>query len=203
MQFDMFNYMLRAIFFDFYGVWVPDLFMDIILDTKRSDEELSQELQKLLNQYYVGLTSLENLVGSFKVRLNRPDLDVASFELQESHISPEAIQFIQFLHSHFIKVGILASVGQPESKLLHTLDSKYMLFENITDTYTLGSQLLTKEVFVEAFRGIGEPRDSCLIVTGNDAYQKFAEKFGIKTLRYSGFPNLKTIVANILEADHS
>lgn len=196
----MFIYMLRAIFFDFYGVWVPDQFNQLISDTAKYEPGIADELQRFTEQYYVGHINLEGLVNNIKLKLNKPGLVVSDFELHESSISSEAIKFIQYLHGHFVKVGILAKLGQREYEILHNLDTQYKLFENITSTYNLKLPLLTKEVFVEAFNKIGEPRDSCIIVTGNTEYAEYAKKLGITILLYEGFPKLRNAMIKLLES---
>lgn len=194
----MLGYMLRAIFFDFYGVWVPDRFDDLITKTASSNENMAAQLREILHAYYIGLIDLDILTSSFKLKLDQPDLDLSNFKLEAAHISPDAIKFIQYLHSHFIKVGILASLGAGEHKILSDLDVKYKLFENITDTYSLGLPLLSKEVFIQALRGIGEPKDSCTIVTGHQDFAEFAKTLGINTISYAGFPSLTQTITKLL-----
>ena len=67
------------------------------------------------------------------------------------------------------------------------------LFEAIVSPYSLGLNvpLLSQQVFAAALQAIGEPPQSCLVITGNDSYKKFAEDLGIATMQFEGLPKLR------------
>ncbi len=191
--------MLRGIFFDFYGVWAPDRFAESIAIAERANPALANEFREIVDKYFLGLIDLEFLTTNFRMKLGNPNIDVASFAPREADLLEGAVKFIQYLHTHFVKVGILANLGRLEYDLLRKLDSKFKLFESITGSCSLSTPLLNREVFVKAFQTIGEPKDACLIVTANEPYLKFAASLGIKTLKYEGFPKLSTSVEQLLQ----
>ena len=107
------------------------------------------------------------------------------------------------LHGHFVKLGVLANLGQQEFKLLTDLNAHTQLFEVITGPLPLQMQapLLSQDVFAAALQAIGEPPRSCLVVTGNPAYLSFAESLGITALPFEGFPKLQQTLEQLLTSE--
>ncbi len=190
--------MIRAILFDFYNVWAPEKFSKYIAIAEQNSPELAREFRETINKYYLGLVNTEYIANKFKFKLNRTDIDPHEFKLDKSEISPSLIDFMRNLHSHFIKLGVLANLGTQEYDLLISLNAQYQFFEVITGPIVLGVPLLSHEALVKALQAIGEPPQSCLIVTGNVQYQQFATGFGIQTLHFEGFPKLKESLDQLL-----
>lgn len=110
--------MIRAIFFDFYGVWLPDIISAYLKEAEQHGPQTSDELVSLVNRYFHGETDIQTLAGRFKYALNRPDIEPEQFYLDASSVSPAIVDFMRELHEHFLKVGVLANLGQQEYKLL-------------------------------------------------------------------------------------
>lgn len=192
--------MIRAIFFDFYGVWVPNRFSEYLAQAEQHGPEVVNELATVVSRYFQGEATPAEVADSFRFKLSRPDIDTEQFTLQESDISPVVTDFMRDLHGHFVKLGILANLGVQEYDLLTSFNKHNQLFEVITGPFPLGLKvpLLSQEVFVQALQAIGEPPRSCLIVTGNEAYQQFAEQLGIATLMFEGLPKLRQTLEQLV-----
>jgi len=192
--------MIRAIFFDFYGVWLPDVFAEYLAEAEQLGPQVSDELVVAVNQYYHGEMSLNDLAGKFKFSMNRPDIDADKLLLDQRNISPAIISFMRELHEHFIKLGVLANLGVQEYKLLSDFNETNQVLEVIAGPLPFRSPqpLLSPDIFSQALHAIGEPPQSCLAVTGNTNYQHFAESLGIQVLPFEGFPKLReTLLARI------
>jgi FMN phosphatase YigB (HAD superfamily) len=185
--------MIRAIFFDFYGVWVPDRFSEYLSQAEDAGPVAINDLQGVIGRYFQGRLTPGDVAEAFRIKLNRPDIDSEQFVLLESDISPVVGDFMRELHGHFVKLGVLADLGAQEYQLLNSFNQHNQLFEAIVSPYSLGinSPLLSQEVFAAALQAIGEPPQSCLAVTGNDSYNKFAESLGMTTIQFEGLPKLR------------
>jgi FMN phosphatase YigB (HAD superfamily) len=185
--------MIRAVLFDFYGVWVPDRFGEYISQASELGPVVVNDLQGVVGRYFQGRATPAEVAQEFSVKLNRPDIDVEQFTLLESDISPAVGDFMRELHAHFVKLGVLADLGSQEYQLLNGFNQHNQLFEAIVSPYSLGMNvpLLSQEVFAAALQAIGEPPQSCLAVTGNDSYKRFAESLGIITMPFEGLPALR------------
>jgi FMN phosphatase YigB (HAD superfamily) len=185
--------MIRAVLFDFYGVWLPDSFAEFLEQARQHDYQAGAELETQLYQYFHGQLSVEDLVGSFRFKLNRMDLDPAQFVLNEGSIAPAIVDFMRELHGHFVKLGVLANLGSQELQLLNNFNQHNQLFEIIASPLAFGSEqrLLTNEIFAQTLQAIGEPPQNCLVVTGNPDYQNFAQNLGMTVLPFEGFPKLR------------
>ncbi len=191
--------MIRAILFDFYGVWTPDVFNDYIAKADQQDPDLAVQLREVVNRYYVGFVDIEHVADRFKFLLEQPDLPLAIFKINQADISPNVIDFMRYLHGHFLKIGILANVGKQEQNLLSSFNEMHQLFESVTTSLDIGGSVLSQEGFVQALQAIGEPPASCLVVTRNIEYQKFAEGYGISVLHFQDFPLLRKSLENLIE----
>jgi FMN phosphatase YigB (HAD superfamily) len=184
--------MIRAVLFDFYSVWLPDIFTEYLASAQQQDPALYAELNAAVEKYYQGEVDIVYVTDVFRYKLSDSTIDAQLFRFREQDISPEAITFMRNLHSHFIKLGILANLGKSEFGLLEELNKHNQLFELIACPASLQIRqpLLTREVFVAALNLIGEPPANCLIVTGNLDYSNFANSLGINTVKFDGFPEL-------------
>jgi hypothetical protein len=113
--------------------------------------------------------------------------------LNESSISPTIVDFIRNLHGHFVKIGILANLGNQEYELLKTFNEHNQLFEAIASPLSLQLEdpLFSQAVFSKAIDGIGESNDSCLLVSGNPYFLDFAKTQGMSTLQFEGLTKLQ------------
>lgn len=188
--------MIRAVFFDFYGVWVPDRFGEYLAQAEELGPVIENELQGVVGRYFQGRATPAEVAQEFRTKLNQADIDVEQFTLLESEISPVVGDFMRELHGHFVKLGVLANLGAQEYRLLSDFNQHNQLFEAIVSPYSLGlnTPLLSQEVFAAALQAIGEPPQSCLAVTGNESYKKFAESLGITTMQFQGLPSLRQIL---------
>lgn len=196
---------IRAIFFDFYGVWTPDTFSEYLALAQQQGPKVAGELEFVVNQYFHGEVSTSYVADYFRFKLSRPDIDTSQFVLRETDISPAVTDFMRNLHGHFVKLGVLANLGVQEYELLTNFNNHNQLFEVITGPLALRlkAPLLSQEVFAQALQLIGEPPRSCLVITGNLAYQAFAESLGIATLQFSGLPDLQATLEQLLASETS
>lgn len=196
--------MIRAVFFDFYGVWLPDLFEQYLAEAQQQHgPQVAAELQQAVGQYFQGTLSPQDVASTFRYKLSRPDIDTAQFVLSEGSISPAIVTFMRELHGHFVKLGVLANLGVQEYKLLSDFNSHNQVFEVIGGPlpFQLNAPLLSNEVFAQALQAIGEPPGSSLVVTGNPQYQQFATSIGMSVLPFAGFPSLKQELEQRLASD--
>src|ERR1700689_5262046 len=110
--------MIRAIFFDFYGVWTPDVFSQYLAEAQQQGPKVAGELEYIANQYFHGQVDVNYVADAFRFKLSRPDIDSSQFTLNETAIFPTIVDFMRNLHGHFLKIGILANLGTQEYELL-------------------------------------------------------------------------------------
>lgn len=185
--------MIRAIFFDFYSVWLPNPFTEYLEMARQRDPIMASELEAMVGQYFQGETDAPSMAQYLRMKFNRPDITDERFVLKESDIAPAVTNFMRNLHGHFVKLGVLANLGTQEYRLLSDFNEHNQLFEVIAGPLPLGlkTPLLSNDVFAQALQMIGEPPRSCLAVTGDLTYQRFAESLGMATLAFNGLPNLQ------------
>jgi FMN phosphatase YigB (HAD superfamily) len=193
--------MYRAILFDFYGVWGPDTFGFYIERAQREAPELVPEVQEVIHNYFLGLSDIKEVADSihYKFNIRGINMDTSDLYINENSASPEIIRFIQYLHGHFIKVGMLANLGKQERRLLTNLQQQFNLFDTITSPEALGLPLLSPEVFAKALNDIGEPPQDTLVISSNPGYLEFAQKYGIGTMKFEGFPKLVEDLKKMIE----
>lgn len=192
--------MIRAVFFDFYSVWTPDKIAYYLATAQLMGPEVYKALTDVVEQYYHGQIDITKLADTFRVRLGHSDITENQFLLSEASISPTIINFMRGLHSHFLKVGILANLGTQEYRLLQRFNETNQLFETIASPLSLqtAAPLLSTEVFAAALSNIGEPPDSTLLVSGSLPYLLFGANAGIHTLQFEGFANLEQSIQQLL-----
>lgn len=195
--------MIRAIFFDFYSVWVPDVFSDYLYQAQLRSPEVATELQAVVGRYFYGQATPTEVADQFRFKLARPDIDTNQFTLSEASISPNVTNLMRNLHGHFVKLGILANLGPQEYAILSDYNKRNELFEVIAGPLQLqmNAPLLSQEVFAKALQAIGEPPRSTLVVSGNTAYQQFAQSLGIQVIPFAGMPNLQQTLDQLLNSE--
>jgi FMN phosphatase YigB (HAD superfamily) len=195
--------MIRAIFFDFYSVWVPDIFSEYLALAPQRGPVVAGELQDIVNKYFMGEVTPAVVADSFRYKLARPDIDESQFTLKETDISPAVTNFMRNLHGHFVKLGVLANLGVQEYEILNSFNLHNPLFEVITGPLPLRMRapLLSQEVFAQALQAIGEPPGSCLAVSGNPNYLQFAQSLGLAVLPFAGMPNLQQTLDQLLASE--
>lgn len=195
--------MIRAVFFDFYSVWTPDKFGYYLAAAQLNGPDIYKQLYDSLEQYYHGQIGFTQLVETFRTKLGHPDITANALALNQDSIAPQITEFMRNLHAHFVKIGILANLGEQESKLLNDFNQTNQLLEVIASPLTVGSEapLLSRDVFAKALQAIGEPPDSCLLVSGNPYFLAFAGNLGINTLQFEGLPQLEATLNQALASD--
>lgn len=195
--------MIRAVFFDFYGVWLPDVFSEYLQEAHQHGPQASDELVSLTSQYFHGKVSLETLATGLRDNLNRPDITAEKLLLDANSVSPAIVSFMRELHEHFLKLGVLANLGVQEYKLLNDFNDANQVLEVIAGPVPFRSDapLLSQEIFAQALHAIGEPPASCLAVTGNTEYQSFASSLGITVVLFEGFPKLRQSLTQLLDSE--
>lgn len=195
--------MIRAVLFDFYGVWLPDVFFNYLSEAEQHGQQAVAELESIVNQYFHGQLNVSDVAGHFRYKLSRMDIESSQFILDEHSISPAIVDFMRELHGHFVKLGVLANLGTQELKLLQDFNTRNQVFEVIGAPLAFSSDkpLLSKEIFAQALQIIGEPPTSCLVVSGNSAYQEFAGSLGMTVLPFQGFPALRQELNRILSSE--
>ena len=193
--------MVRAVIFDFYGVWVPDVLGGYV--ESEQDPSLKQLLANEVAAYYQGRNDLEHIAGTLKFKCNRFDVDVNKMTLRETDIGAELVTFLRNLHGHFLKLGVVANLGVMENELLKNFNAHQQLFEVIASPLSLNLflPLLSEEFFAAALQTLGEPPKSCLAISGNAEYRQFAESIGMQSLPFEGLPKLEQAINNILLSD--
>lgn len=188
----MLNCMIRAVLFDFYGVWAPDILSDYLVEAKVRGWDAEEELRKQVQQYFQGKTGPNEIAEAFRYNLRRPDIANDQFTLHEEAVYPAIVTLMRGLHSHFLKVGILANLGVQEYKLLSDFNAHNQVFEVIGGplAFQMDKPLLSQEIFARALQTIGEPPQSTLVVSSNQEYLDFARNLGIVTLPYQGYDKL-------------
>lgn len=185
--------MIRAVLFDFYSVWLPDIFKIYLDQAKPRGTIVVGELETVINQYFHGQVGIEEVAGNFRYKLSRPDIDTSEFFVDERSISPGVADFMRELHGHFLKLGVLANLGQQEYKVLSDFNARNQLFEVIGSplSFQLAAPLLSQDVFARTLQILGEPPQNCLVVSGDPAYQNFAAGLGMPVIAFAGFPALR------------
>ena len=54
-------YMVRAIFFDFYSVWLPDTIANLLSEATAISPEVGAEMTKMVDHYYHGTVTIQQL----------------------------------------------------------------------------------------------------------------------------------------------
>ncbi len=193
--------MIRAVIFDFYGVWAPDLLSGYVESVQ--DPAVKQLVAQEVDDYYHGRATLDQIVGTLKFKAGRADVDASKFAMHENTIAPELVTFLRNLHGHFLKLGIVANLGIAENELLNTFNSHQNLFEIIASPLTFKEpvSLLNDELFAAALQVLGEPPKTCLAVSGNPQYRQFVEDIGMRSLSFEGLPKLEQEINQILLSD--
>lgn len=191
--------MIRAVFFDFYTVWTPDRFSYYLAAAQMVGPEVYKEAYDTVNKYFHGETDINGVADFFRVRLGHPDITAELFKLSQESIAPAIIDLMRNLHAHFLKVGVLGNLGRQEVLLLNNFNEQNQLFEMIASPLSLQTKapLLSREVFVKALNGIGEPPAQTLLVSGNPLILDFAKSLDINTLQFEGLPKLQTSLDQI------
>ena len=57
--------MIRAIFFDFYSVWVPDIIAEYLAQAQQQGPQVAGELEHTVEQYFQGAITPEVLADTF------------------------------------------------------------------------------------------------------------------------------------------
>ncbi len=195
--------MIRAVFFDFYSVWVPDVFTDYLAEARQQNPAIAGELQAVVDKYFFGEANSAEVAEAFRSKLARPDIDANQFTLQETDISPAVIDLMHELHGRFVKLGVLANLGTREYEILTRFNAQNQVFEIIAGPLALRirAPLLSQDVFTTALRAIGEPPASCLVVSGNQNYLQFAQSIGVRALPFAGLPNLRQTLDQLLASE--
>jgi FMN phosphatase YigB (HAD superfamily) len=195
--------MIRAIFFDFYSVWTPDKLSYYLYYSQLMSPTIHKEIHDAIANYYQGNLSLDDMTGTIRYKLGANDISADSFKLSANSISPEIAKFMQGLHGHFIKVGVLANLGPQEYEVLKQFNDTNLIIEAIISPYSLNLKkpLLDQEVFTKAFEAVGETADSCLIISGNPYYLAYAELIGAQTLFFEGLEQLESSLDQLLAKD--
>lgn len=194
--------MVRAIFFDFYGVWTPDPFIPAFRQALQQYPDSLPQIHEILQKYYLGHGDAEFIASSLRFKFNMPDADAKQFTLPNAEVAPALIEFFHALHAHFLKVGVLGNIGQQELEFLQKFNDKNQLLETITGPVTTGAPLLSEETLVTGLQEIGEPPENCLVVTNDPEYQQTAQEWGMMVLPFTGLGNLWQEIQRLLSAEN-
>ncbi len=186
--------MIRAVFFDFYSVWTPDKLAYYLAYAELINPVVYKEIYDCIQKYYLGQMKLDDLTGTIRYKLEARDVAPETFKLSPNAISAEIVKFMQDLHGHFVKIGILGNLGPQEYDVLKNFNDKNKIIDIIASPYSLKIQqtLLEREVFNKALQSIGETAESCLYVSGNPYHLAFAKAMGLQVLHFEGLGVLES-----------
>lgn len=195
--------MVRAVFFDFYSVWAPDKFNELVDLAAQQGEGLDWWAKDVLEKYFHGESEIHDVTQAFRYKLSRMDITDSDYLLPPGSVSSGLTDFLRNLHAHFVKVGVLANLGKQEYELLKRFNEQNELLEVIAGPLPLGlpTTLLSEDVFSAALNAIGEPPEASLVVSGNAEYLNFAANFGMQTIPFEGFPKLQQDLLALIDSE--
>lgn len=196
--------MVRVILFDFYSVWTPDRYQEYLNYAQANNAAQSYaELTTVLAEYYTGEVNLEYLADVLRLTFGHPEIDKDSLTLHASNIPPDMINLLRDLHGHFLKLGVFGNLGMMELGLLMGLNTDQPLLEFILSPLTLGIKmpLLSQPVFAKALQDIGEQPADCVVVSGHEDYLAFAAWYGMQTIRFTNFSEVRQILGTLIAND--
>lgn len=201
----MMSVMIRAVLFDFYGVWTPDIFAQYLTLAEQRGPQARDSLEQSIRQYFRGEIGVDDIAGAVRYTLSRPDIDSATFRLDVHNVAPAIASFMREMHEHFVKLGVLANLGAQEYELLNNFNNQNQVLEAIGGPlpYQMLEPLLSNEVFVRALQDIGEPPENCLVVSGSQDYLNFAATTGMTTVPFEGFPKLRDTLLQLVSTEVS
>lgn len=191
--------MIRAVIFDFYSVIVPDVFEAFEKKVLEEDEDASSKIKKQVDNYYMGLSTFEYLIGALEYISGNEEELTKYFRLTDSDIPPIFIEIVKALHLHFMKVGILGNMGEQEIDLLTKFNEQYQEFDLISGPATYGEPLLSEAFFKAALRDLGEPPQTCLLISGHQEYLNFAKQINMQTYGFVSFDDISRHLKEVVK----
>ncbi len=191
--------MIKAVIFDFYSVFRPDLFEDFIQQAKNFSFDESGRVIDELNNYYLGISDINDLTDAIHIIFKSKEIKTTQLIMDKLTIPESFINLTHKLHTHFIKIGIAGNIGKQEIKFLNRFNEQNHQFDLIAGPLNYGELLLSQKFFEEYLYEIGEPPENCLLISGHRDYINFCKDLGMKTYIYDNFNELQLDIFNLLE----
>ncbi len=192
--------MIRAVIFDFYSVVIPDVFENFEKELLSKDEQSASKIQKQLDDYFMGLSTFEYLTGALEYISGNEKSLTENFKLFESDIPEIFIKLVEALHMHFLKVSIIANIGEQEISLLSNFNEQLKEFDLIAGPSTYGDPLLSESFFKAALKDLGEPPQNCLLISGHQDYLNFAKQISMNVYRFIDFNDVSRYLKLIVNS---
>ncbi len=178
--------MIRAIFFDCFGVVITDALKVVIDELTKSNPEAAQQIHDIIHANNRGLISPDDS--------NRQIADVlgVSVEAWRNRIEKGEIKderllaYIRELRSHY-KIGLLSNVGRQSIQRRFSPEELETYFDAVVASGDLGVMKPDPEIYLRGAEMLGVQPEECLMVDDRETHCGGAEAVGMETVLYRSY----------------
>lgn len=191
---------IKAIIFDFHGVFYPDTSWQFFHDHKDlfiGDDEFMLQLNNKIDlsqitreQYYQSLAE--------KTGISVKEIMV---EISNRKLNQELVNLIHKLKKQY-KIGLLSNAGP---HLLDILEAEGIteLFDAITASYQAGAMKPDQKIYLKAVEQLAVDATDCVFTDDRFTNLEPAEALGMQTIHYQGFEQFREDLNEILHAGNA
>lgn len=184
--------MIKAVLFDFYGVFLPDSYNVWLARHQLKREGIFADVITKLDEDAIGETEFLRVLS---VEIGRP---VSSEEIHNATpiLDDQLVRLVQSLKPHY-KLGLLSNAPISLRGKLETLGID-VLFDEIIISSEIGCTKPSREAFMVAVDKLGvEPKET-LFIDDNPANIEAAGKLGMQVVHYTSFNSAKEQLTDAL-----
>ncbi len=188
--------MIKAVIFDFYGVFVVDGSRILIERARKINESIAKELENVMKQHSYGLVDIDYVKDSFKIKLGLPDEEISDYFSSSKKLDERVIQFVGSLRAKSLKTGLLSNTGGDVITRYMVQGHVSSLFDALVLSYEVGLIKPNPEIYLMMAKRLGLQPADCLMIDDNQDNVDGALAAGMKAIKYTDFESMLQAIAH-------
>jgi HAD superfamily hydrolase (TIGR01509 family) len=189
--------MIRAIFFDCFGVIITDALLPIVTELQETNPEAARHIVDIIHANNRGLVdpgeSNRQIAEILGISVEEWRSRIDQGEVKDKRM----LRFILELRKHY-KTALLSNIGRQSMHRRFSEDELQTYFDAVLVSGELGIMKPEPEIYLRGAETLGVQPSECLMVDDRETHCDGAEAVGMQTVLYRNFTQGRLDIERLL-----
>jgi HAD superfamily hydrolase (TIGR01509 family) len=183
--------MIKAVIFDFYGVFVTDQDKLLISEVVEYNPDAARAMSDAMKAYNLGMQTFDYVISIFSERTHKTEEEVREQFKKDMALDKRLVEYVLNIRSKGIKTVLLSNTGG--ESIRHYLDEQNLesLFDQMVLSFEVGMIKPNIGIYLLAAERLGVEPSEAMFVDDRSYNCDGAVLAGMQALLYSDFAQFK------------
>jgi HAD superfamily hydrolase (TIGR01509 family) len=183
--------MIKAVIFDFYGVFVTDQDKLLISDIVEYNPNAARAMSDAMKAYNLGMQSFEYVVNVFSESTHKTEEEIREQFKKDMALDKKLVDYVRSIRSKGIKTALLSNTGG--ESIRHYLDEQNLesLFDQMVLSFEVGMIKPNIGIYLLAAERLGIEPNEAMFIDDRSYNCDGAVLAGMQALLYTDFSQIK------------